>query len=74
MAPLFEAWLEENYPDRKKRILNRVREMRGGKLNDARFGSRMRGEGNYAEQTKALFDNTRRKPGRKPRQSGRHQH
>jgi DNA repair photolyase len=63
VAELFEAWLEEHYPDRKKRVLNRVREMRGGQLNDSRFGSRMRGEGNYAAQMKALFDNTRRKLG-----------
>ena len=34
-----------------------------GALNDGRFGSRMRGEGNYAGQMKALFDNTRNKLG-----------
>ena len=63
VAPLFEDWLEENFPDRKNRVLNRVRDMRGGKLNDARFGSRMRGDGEYAEQMRALFDTTRRRLG-----------
>lgn len=61
VAPLFESWLEEHFPDRKNRILNRVRDMRGGRLNDARFGSRMRGQGPYAEQIRALFDTTRRR-------------
>ncbi len=61
VAPLFESWLEEHFPDRKNRVLNRVRDMRGGRLNDARFGSRMRGQGPYAEQIKALFDTTRRR-------------
>ena len=67
VAPLFEAWLDEHFADRKKRVLNRVRDMRGGRLNDARFGARMKGEGEYAEQMKALFDTTRRKLGLAPR-------
>lgn len=48
VAPLFEAWLREHYPDRAERVLNHVRGMRGGRLNDPRFGHRMRGEGPYA--------------------------
>ena len=52
---LFTAWLAEHFPDRKDKVLNRVREIRGGRLNDPRFGSRMRGEGVFAEQTAALF-------------------
>lgn len=61
VADLFQDWLERNFPDRKSRVLNRVREIRGGKLNDARYGSRMRGEGAYAEQIRALFHITRTK-------------
>ena len=45
VAGLFEAWLREHYPARADRVLNLVREMRGGRLNDPRFGHRMRGAG-----------------------------
>jgi DNA repair photolyase len=48
--------LERNFPDRKEKVLNRIREIRGGKLNDPRFGSRMRGEGVYAEHLAKLFE------------------
>ena len=47
--PLFQDWLQRHVPERAARIMARVREMRGGKDNDARFGSRMRGEGIWAE-------------------------
>ena len=40
-----------------------MREMRGGKLNDPRFGSRMRGEGQYAEAIERLFTTTARRVG-----------
>ncbi|MGH7844618.1 MAG: PA0069 family radical SAM protein [Candidatus Binatia bacterium] len=52
---LFERWLEEHFPDRKEKVLNRIRAVRGGKLNDPRFGSRMHGEGIFAEQIEKLF-------------------
>ena len=63
VAPLFEQWLEEHFPDRKDKVLNRVREMRGGKLYDSSWGLRARGEGVYAEQMKQIFDITCRKLG-----------
>jgi DNA repair photolyase len=47
--PLFQNWLEQHFPDRAARVMARVREMRGGKDYDARFGTRMRGEGVWAE-------------------------
>ena len=55
VAPLFEDWLERHFPERKEKVLNRIRSMRGGKLNDPRFGTRMRGEGIFAEQIGQLF-------------------
>ena len=61
VAPLFEQWLERHLPDRKDKVLNRIRSLRGGKLNDARFGSRMRGEGPLADQISHLFEIARRK-------------
>ena len=60
---LFEDWLERNYPQKKKKILSRVREIRGGKLNDPNFQSRMRGQGIYAEQMAELFQLARKKSG-----------
>jgi len=67
---LFETWLGTHFPDAKDKVLHRIREMRGGKLNDARFGSRMRGEGKYAEQLAQLFAVTKRKVGFLPKSSG----
>jgi DNA repair photolyase len=55
LGPLFETWLAQHFPERKERILGRIRELRGGQLNDARFGSRMRGEGVLAEAIRNLF-------------------
>ena len=63
VAGLFEAWLEEHFPDRKEKVLNRVRDLRGGKLYDPRFGSRMRGEGIFADQVNAVFETSRRRYG-----------
>lgn len=60
---LFEGWLEQHFPDRKSKVLNRIREIRGGKLNDANFGTRMQGQGVYAEQLRSMFDLYSRKEG-----------
>jgi DNA repair photolyase len=65
-APLFEKWLETHFPDRKEKVLNRIKSMRGGKLYDAQWGKRMRGEGIFAEQIAAMFDVARRKAGFTP--------
>ena len=63
VAPLFEDWLERHFPDRKEKVLNRVRSMRGGRLNDPEFGSRMKGEGVYAEHVSRLFGLSCRRAG-----------
>lgn len=60
---LFEDWLQRHFPDRRERVMNRVREVRNGRLNDPRFHARMRGEGEYAEQINNLFELARRKAG-----------
>ncbi len=54
--PLFQQWLAQHVPERAQRIMARVREMRGGKDNDGRFGSRMRGQGVWAELLRQRFD------------------
>ncbi len=63
VGPLFEHWLTEHFPDKKEKVLGRIRLLRGGKLNDARFGSRMKGEGILAESIKDLFALACRKAG-----------
>jgi DNA repair photolyase len=55
VAPLFEDWLQRHRPDAKDKILGRIRSMREGKLNDAQFGSRMRGQGPMAELIARVF-------------------
>jgi DNA repair photolyase len=60
---IFETWLRDRFPDRADRVLNRVRELRAGKLNDSRFGTRGRGEGPLAEQLQQLFRVARRRNG-----------
>jgi DNA repair photolyase len=55
VAPIFVAWLERYFPDRKEKVLGRIRSMRNGKLNNADFGSRMRGDGPIAEQIRQMF-------------------
>jgi DNA repair photolyase len=63
VAGLFEEWLGRHFPDRREKVLQRIRGLRGGRLNDPRFGSRMRGEGIFAEQLRALFKTARRRAG-----------
>jgi DNA repair photolyase len=63
VAPLFEKWLETHFPDRKEKVLNRLRAMHGGKLYDAQWGKRFGGEGIFAEQISQMFDVARRKAG-----------
>jgi DNA repair photolyase len=52
---LFVNWLEQHFPDRKDKVLNRIKSIRDGDLNDATFGKRFRGEGVFAEQIRNLF-------------------
>jgi DNA repair photolyase len=57
IAPLFEHWLDEHFPEKKDKVLQRICSIRGGtRLNDARWGSRIRGEGVFAEQIRSMFE------------------
>jgi DNA repair photolyase len=60
---LFADWLERNFPDRKDKVLNHIRELRGGKLNDPNFGSRMGGHGPLYDQLRQMFHLACRKAG-----------
>jgi DNA repair photolyase len=55
VADLFEAWLREHFPARTDKVLNHLREMHGGRLNDPRFGHRMGGNGAYFALLRARF-------------------
>ncbi len=63
VAGIFEARLRETLPNRADRVLNRLAEIRGGRRDDRRFGTRMRGEGPYAEAIATLFRSTCRRLG-----------
>ena len=52
---VFLDWLERTYPLKKNRIESLIRSVRGGRMNDSRFGTRMRGEGVLAEQIRQIF-------------------
>ncbi|MFN3449944.1 MAG: hypothetical protein ACK44F_14700, partial [Roseococcus sp.] len=63
LRALFEEWLHRHYPDRAARVLALVRQTRGGKLYDADFERRQRGEGAYAEMLARRFEIAMRKCG-----------
>jgi len=56
VAPLFEHWLEEHFPERKEKVLARIRHLRGRRLNNSQWHTRMTGEGIFAEQIASMFD------------------
>jgi DNA repair photolyase len=53
---LFQEWLREHAPLKAEHVMARIHELRGGRDNDPRFGSRMRGEGIYAELFRKRFE------------------
>lgn len=60
---LFRDWLERHYPLKAKHVMSRVQAMRGGRDNDPKFGSRMRGEGEFAELLSKRFAIAKRRIG-----------
>jgi DNA repair photolyase len=55
VIPLFQQWLQTHFPERAERVMNRIRDMRGGKDYDANFATRMRGEGLWADMIRQRF-------------------
>jgi DNA repair photolyase len=55
LKDLFKDWLERHYPLKAARIMSQIRQMRGGRENDPRFGARMSGEGIFAELQEKRF-------------------
>ncbi|MES2298679.1 MAG: PA0069 family radical SAM protein [Pseudomonadota bacterium] len=56
--PLFQQWLQAHFPERAQRVMNRVREIHGGKDYDSDFGKRMHGDGVWAELVRQRFRKT----------------
>lgn len=56
---IFQDWLARHFPNRKDKVLHRIEEVRGGKLNSSNFGDRMVGIGPYAEHIAAMFNRYR---------------
>ena len=63
VAPLFEQWLTTHFPDRKEKVLNRLRAMHDGKLYKSEWGKRFTGGGIFAEQVAQMFQVARRQAG-----------
>jgi DNA repair photolyase len=63
VRPLFEHWLDEHFPERKTKVLDRLRASRGGKLYDSRWRKRQTGEGIFAEQISNMFEVACRRAG-----------
>ncbi|MBT8294805.1 MAG: PA0069 family radical SAM protein [Gramella sp.] len=55
IAEIFSDWIEKALPDRADKVLNQISNIHGGSLNDSRFETRMKGEGEFAEQVKQQF-------------------
>ncbi len=58
---IFTDWIKKTLPDRAEKVLHQIAECHGGNLNDSRFGRRMKGEGNIAEQVEQQFAIARKK-------------
>lgn len=61
IGEIFTDWIYKAYPDRAEKVLNQIAHCHGGKLSDSRFGTRMRGEGQFADSIHSLFTISRRK-------------
>ena len=63
VRPIFEQWLQQHFPDRAERVLKRIEDLREGKRNDPRFGTRMRGTGIWADLLRQRYRATTRRLG-----------
>ncbi|MFB0873487.1 MULTISPECIES: PA0069 family radical SAM protein [unclassified Sphingobium] len=63
VAPLFRAWLDAHYPDRAAKVMAIINDLRGGRDNDPNFGTRMRGQGVWADLLRTRFLKARKRAG-----------
>ncbi|SDS41496.1 PA0069 family radical SAM protein [Gramella sp. MAR_2010_147] len=55
IGQIFTDWIRKAMPDRAEKVLHQIEHIHGGSLNDSRFGTRMKGEGEFADQVKQQF-------------------
>ncbi len=53
---IFLKWLDDHQPNRKQKVINKLKSLKDGNLNRSGFGERFRGEGAYGEQIRQLMD------------------
>ncbi len=58
---IFTDWVTKNFPDRADKVINQLKDMHGGKISDSRFGTRMKGEGNFSLNLKRQYEVARNK-------------
>ena len=63
LKEIWREWLQLHYPQRAEHVMSLVQQMRGGKDYDSRFGSRMRGQGPFADLVAMRFAKTRKRLG-----------
>jgi DNA repair photolyase len=63
VSPLFVEWLQTHFPDRAQRVMNRIRDMRGGRNYNAQFGERMTGTGPWAALIETRFSRAAQRNG-----------
>jgi DNA repair photolyase len=61
LGAIFTDWIKKNFPDTANKVLNQIKEVHGGQLNDSRYGVRMSGEGVLADSIKQLFRSAKMK-------------
>lgn len=61
IADIFKEWVEEAFPDRASKVLNQIRELHEGTLNDSKWGQRMSGKGTYASIINELFNKSKQR-------------
>lgn len=59
VSVIFEDWIRKTFPGMADKVLSQVCDLHGGKLNDSRFGTRMKGEGQWAETIRRMYTITR---------------
>ncbi|MDX1629611.1 MAG: PA0069 family radical SAM protein [Fulvivirga sp.] len=61
IGPVFEDWLKKNFPDRASKVWNQICDAHGGQVNDSRWGTRIKGEGNMVAAIDQLFKASKKK-------------